>query len=208
MRASRSLPDGYVYAGTLRFRGNRQLLRTLQLLGIPALIVSIYVFGALSSLLRPEGWTFDSRDVSPVVAIGVAVGGLVATFVIALILHEAVHGVALWAFTGDRPVFGFKGWYAFADAPGWYLSRGQMVATSLAPLVVLPAIGLPLIAFAPAGLSLFIVVGLIVNAVGAVGDLYATVFFMRIKGPVVFGDGPDDKPGESGSWFVPATTTA
>jgi hypothetical protein len=205
MRASRSLPDGYVYAGTLRYHGNRRLLRTLQLLAVPALVGSIFVFGMLSALLRPEGWTFELRDTSPAVAIGAVVGGLVATFVLALALHEAVHGVVLWAITGARPVFGIKGWYAFADAPGWYLSRGQMVVTYLAPLVVLPAIGLPLVGVAPAGLSLFILLGLVVNAVGAVGDLYATVFVLRIRGPVVFGDGPDDKPGEAGSWFVPAT---
>jgi hypothetical protein len=137
----------------------------------------------------------------------VVLGGVVATTVVTLVLHEAVHGVVLWAITGARPAFGFKGWYAFADAPGWFLSRGHMVVTYLAPLVVLPAIGLPLAAFAPAALSMFIFLGLIVNSVGAVGDLYSTVFVLRIKGPVIFGDGPDDKPGESGSWFIPATTT-
>jgi hypothetical protein len=207
MRASRSLPEGYVYAGTLRFHGNHRLLLTLQLLAIPVGIVSCLFFGQLSALLRPQGWSFDLRDGSVVAVIGVVLGGVVATTIITLVLHEAVHGVVLWAITGARPVFGFKGWYAFADAPGWYLARGQMVLTYLAPFVTLPAIGLPLIAFAPAALSMFIFLGLVVNAVGAVGDLYATVFVLRIKGPVIFGDGPDDKPGESGSWFVPAPAT-
>jgi hypothetical protein len=206
MRASRSLPEGYVYAGTLRFHGNNRLLRTLTLLTIPATILSFVLLGQLSALVRPAGWTFDTRNASAVAIIATVIGGLAATVVIALVLHEAVHGVVLWAITGARPVFGFKGWYAFADAPGWYLSRGQMVATYLAPFVVLPAIGLPLVAVAPAGLSLFIFLGLVVNAVGAVGDLYSTVFVLRIKGPVIFGDGPDDRPGESGSWFVPAAT--
>jgi hypothetical protein len=208
MRASRSLPEGYVYGGTLRFAGNDRLLRTLALLSIPALILSWLLFGQLSALVRPEGWVFDTRDVSVAAIIAVLIGGLVATVVLALVLHEAVHGLVLWAITRSRPVFGFKGWYLYTDAPGWYLSRGQMVATYLAPFVVLPAIGLPLIALAPATPSLFVFLGLIVNAVGALGDLYSTVFVLRIKGPVVFGDGPDDKTGESGSWFVPAAATA
>jgi hypothetical protein len=208
MRASRSLPAGYVHAGTLRFRGNDRLVRTLTLLTLPALVVSFLFFGQLSALVRPEGWTFDTRNVSVPAVIAVVVGGLVATLVITLVLHEVVHGLVLWAFTGSRPVFGYKGWYVYTDAPGWYLSRGQMVTTYLAPFVVVPAIGLPLIAVTSAGLSLFVFLGLVVNAVGAMGDLYATVFVLRIKGPVVFGDGPDDKVGESGSWFVPAPTTA
>jgi hypothetical protein len=208
MRASRSLPEGYVHAGTIRFYGNHRLLLRLQLLAVPVGLLSCLGFGLLSSLLRPEGWSFDFRGGSVVALIGMVIGVIVAATVVPLVLHEAVHGVVLWALTGHRPVFGFKGWYAYADAPGWFFSRGQMVVAYLAPLFVLPVIGLPLIAYAPAGVSLIAFFGLVVNAVGAVGDLYATFVVLRIKGPVIFGDGPDDKTGESGSWFVPAPSTS
>lgn len=77
----------------------------------------------LTSLVRPQGWVFDLRHFSTPVIIGIVVGGLIATYALTIVLHEAVHGVLLWAFTWTRPVFGFKGWYAYTDAPGWYLPR-------------------------------------------------------------------------------------
>jgi hypothetical protein len=207
MRVSRSLPEGFVLAGTVRLRGNRRLLLTLNLLSAPLWIASCYGFTALSSLVRPGGWTFDFRDVSPPAILAVAIGGGLATIVVTIVLHEAVHGAALWWYTRTRPVFGFRGWYAYADAPGFFFARGPMLAVLVAPLIVMPAIGVPLMAVTPPAVSLFVLVGLVINTVAAVGDLYMVGLALRIKGPVYFGDGPDDRTGESGSWFVPAAAT-
>jgi hypothetical protein len=204
MRASRSLPDGFVLGGTIRLRGNRPLWRTLSLLSVPWGVASICGVAVLTSLVRPEGWTFDARGMSPVLIPVVAIVGMVVTLAVTIVLHEAAHGVLLWIFTGSRPVFGFKGLYAYSDAPGWYLSRGQMVTVLAAPLVVLPLIGLPLIAYTSAGVSLLLVLGLVVNSVAAIADLYMIGLALRIRGPVYFGDEPGGRPGESGSWYVPA----
>lgn len=200
--ARRSLPSGFVLGGTLHLRGNRRLQLTLSLLSLPWGVVSIVVIALLASLARPQGWTFDLGDVSAPVFIGILVGGLITTCVLTIVVHEAVHGVLLWAFTRTRPMFGFKGWYAFADAPGWYLPRWPMVAVLAAPLTMLPVLGLPLIAFAPPGLSVFVLIGLIMNAVAAIGDVYMIGVALRVRGPVYFGDAPEAKPGESGSWYV------
>jgi Putative zincin peptidase len=203
MLARRSLPAGYVLSGTLRLKGNSKLLGTLMLLALPWTLVSAVGFAALSSLVRPQGWSFNLTDVSPVSLLAVAVGGLVVTPVVVIVLHEVVHGVLLWTFTGARPVIGYKGWYAYADAPGWFLPRWPMVAVLLAPLIGLPAIGLPLVASASSGLSLLILCGLWFNTIAAIGDLYMTWIVLRIRGPVYFGDTPGAKPGEAGSWYLP-----
>lgn len=204
MRARRSLPDGFVLGGTVRLQGNRGLRRTLNLLSVPWGLVSLAALGCAAGLVRPEGWTVDARGTAPAVFLTVLLAGLVATPVLAIVAHEAVHGVLLWAFTGARPVFGFKGWYAYADAPGWFLSRASMVAVLAGPLVVLPALGLPLVAFGSVGLSMFVLLGLFINAVAAIGDLYMIGIAVRIRGPVYFGDAPGAQPGEAGSWYVPA----
>jgi hypothetical protein len=202
MRACRSLPDGFVLGGTLRLHGNRSLRRKLSLLSLPWAMVSIAGTALLGGLVRPDGWTFDLGDVSVATILVVFLGGLVVTPVLAIVAHEAVHGVLLWVLTGTRPVFGFKGWYAYADAPGWYLPRWSMLAVLAAPLIVLPVLGLPLVAFASPGLSLFVLVGLILNAVAAIGDVYMIGVAARVRGPVYFGDAPQAKPGEAGSWYV------
>jgi len=46
-----------------------------------------------------------------------------------------------WVFTRSRPVFGLRGWYAFAAAPGWFLTRGQYLVTILAPFLILSVLG-------------------------------------------------------------------
>ncbi|MGN9909686.1 DUF3267 domain-containing protein [Phytohabitans sp. LJ34] len=203
MRARRSLPDGFVLGGTLRLHGNPRLRRTLSWLSLPWGLASVVALGFAAGLVRPEGWTVDARDTAPAVFLAVLVGGLVATPVLTLVAHEAIHGVLLWAFTGTRPVFGFKGWYAYADAPGWFLPRASMVVVLAAPLVALPALALPLVAFGSVGLSMFALLGLFVNAVAAIGDVYMIAVAVRIRGPVYFGDAPGARPGEAGSWYVP-----
>lgn len=193
-------------SGTVRLKGNRKLWLILSLLSVPWAIVSAVGIGWLAALVRPQGWTFDGEDVSnPVLGGAMVIGGLLATAAVTIVVHEAVHGILMWMFTGARPVFGFKIWYAYADAPGWYFRRWPMVVVLISPLVVLPAIGLPLIAFTSAGVSLLVLFGLIINAVAAVADLYMTVLALRIRGPVYFGDTPAANPGEAGSWYLPAS---
>jgi hypothetical protein len=204
MLASRSLPAGFVLGGTLHLAGNRRLWLKLSLLSVPWGVVSAVGIAVLATAVRPEGWSFDLRQVQLPMLLAVMLGGLAMTWVLTIVLHEAVHGMLLWMFTGARPVFGFKGWYAYADAPGWYLKRWPMLASLAAPLVLLPAAGLPVIAMASAEISLFVLVGLMINAFAAIGDVYLITMALRIRGPVYFGDAPQAKPGEAGSWFVPA----
>lgn len=189
----------------MRLRGNRKLWLKLSLLSLPWGLAMFMVFGWLSSLVRPQGWTFDSHEVSLPVLLATIIVGFGGTGVLTITLHEVAHGLLLWMFTGARPVFGYKGWYAYADAPGWFLKRWPMAAVLVAPLLVLPAIGLPLIAYAPAEVSIFVLFGLIINGVAAVADVYAVGVVLRVRGPVYFGDTPGAMPGEAGSWYLPST---
>jgi hypothetical protein len=204
MRASRTLPPGYVLAGTLRLAGNPRLVRTLWLLAAPCLLASIMGAGLLAALVRPLEVTVGPDEFDPVLFLGTLVVGLAVALVGTLVLHEAAHAAVLWVITRARPVFGFKGWYLYVDAPGWFLTRGQMLATLVAPQVLLPLLVLPVIAYGPVAVALFGVAALTVNGVGGLADAYATVVVLRIRGPVLFGDDPDGRPGESGSWYLPA----
>jgi hypothetical protein len=203
MRATRTLPDGFVLGGTLRLAGNRRLKRLLNLLGVPWMVFAFFANALLAGLVRPRGWVFAFDGGSPPLLLFTATLCLAGTVALTIVLHEAAHGLVLWAHTGARPVFGFKGWYFYTDAPGWYVGRTAMLATLAAPLVLLPAIGLPAIAWAPPAVSLLALLGLVVNTTVAIGDVYATVLVLRLRGPVIFGDeaGP---PGEAGSWYVPS----
>jgi hypothetical protein len=204
MRATRTLPDGFILGGTLRLAGNRRLKRLLNLLAVPWLLVAFLANGLLAELVRPQGWSFAPGDVSVPLLLAL-IGGPVAAIALAIVLHEAAHALVLWVHTGARPVAGFKGWYFYVDAPGWYVGRGPTLVTLAAPLVLVPAVVLPVVAWAPPAVSLSALCCLVVNTAVAIGDLYTIVFVLRLRGPVIFGDegGP---PGEAGSWYVPSVS--
>lgn len=96
------------------------------------------------------------------------VGALIALIVVP-VLHEAVHGIAAMLL-GIRPSYGIGPGFAYTTFPDPVGKRAYLTI-GLAPLLVLTAIGLPLAAAwdAGAGAILFFMV---VNAAGAVGDLW------------------------------------
>jgi hypothetical protein len=82
-------------------------------------------------------------------------------------------------FTRTRPVFAFRGYYAYAAAPGWYFPRRQYMLVSLAPLVLLSLLGLVLLAFVPAGWFLTVISFVAFNGSGAIGDLAVFIWLLR-----------------------------
>ncbi|HYI14082.1 MAG TPA: DUF3267 domain-containing protein [Thermomicrobiales bacterium] len=95
--------------------------------------------------------------------------GIVIALVLVPLLHEAVHGIAAML-AGVRPSYGIGPGFAyttFLDPVG----KRPYLTIGLAPLVVLSAIGLPLAALwdAATGAILFF---LVVNAAGAIGDIW------------------------------------
>jgi len=98
----------------------------------------------------------------------VLLGASIALVLVPL-LHEAVHGIAAML-AGVRPSYGIGPGFAYTTFPEPVAKRAYL-AIGLAPLVVLSALGLPLAVVwdGGAGLVLFF---LVVNAAGAIGDLW------------------------------------
>ncbi len=101
-----------------------------------------------------------------------------ALIAVEVVAHEAVHGFCYWAFTGERPVFGPRGLYAFAGAPDWYFPRGEFVLTALAPLVVITIVGLPLFLVTPGVVMWAVLAVVALNAAGSTGDLVAIAWVL------------------------------
>jgi hypothetical protein len=201
MRPSRSVPDGYVAAGSVTLAGNRRLNLTLNLVGIPWMAVCAVGYVLLAALVRPadaDVQVGQSRWLLPVL-----VGGMLFVVVAVVVLHEAAHGLAFWVFTGSRPSFGIKGWYAYAAAPGWHLSRGRYLCVLLAPIVLFTVVGLPLVALAPPVAAILVVLALIGNATSAIGDLYMCLRLIGAGGRTVVEDRSDGI-----AWYVPAPPAA
>ena len=127
----------------------------------------------------------------------VALVVLIATTFAILVLHELVHGLFFWLFTRSRPRFGFKGAYAYAAAPGWYIPRPQFLTVGLAPLALISLAGLLILPVTAPPVSLVVIVALILNAAGAIGDLYMVVRLLFVPHGVLIED-----HGDGIRWFT------
>jgi hypothetical protein len=180
MKPTRSLPNQYQSIGTFDLRNNSQALLQLNLLGFVLFAVSAWFFVSVLYALRP-----DEAEIGLAVGFSNLGGILQALLVVILatglmiVLHEAVHGVFFWMFTRSFPQFAFKGIYAYAAAPQWYLPKGQYLIVTLAPLVVLSLVGMALMLVVPQNWFIILLLFLVTNASGAIGDLWVTSWLLR-----------------------------
>ncbi len=108
-----------------------------------------------------------------------------AVFILA---HELVHGVFFWIYSRSRPVFGLRSGYAFTAAPGWFFPRRQYLVIALAPLILLSILGMVLVVILPAGVLALVLFGMVVNAAGAVGDIWIAFMIIRERRSIVIED--------------------
>ena len=180
MPATLHLPEGYRSIGTLDLTKNLRLLVYMNIAGAVLLVGFYYLFIRAAMWMRPEaasqGLTSSFQGLGGVLVILLAV---VIIYAAVIVLHEGTHGIFLAWFTRTRPVFAFRGYYAYAAAPGWYFPRNQYMLVSLAPLVLLSLLGLVLLAFVPAGWFLTVISFAAFNGSGAIGDLAVFIWLLR-----------------------------
>ncbi|HEY3310901.1 MAG TPA: DUF3267 domain-containing protein [Anaerolineales bacterium] len=171
MKATQALPENYSLAWSLDLKHNLRLNIILQLTGLAWMAVSGWLLGFCILWLRPE-----VKQSLPGAGFQVnLLGGLVVLLLVmavAISLHELVHGLFFWLFSKRRPLFGLGSGYAYAAMPDWYFPKMQYLVIGLAPLLVLTGLGLAASLIVPlAGLGALFA-GLVINAGGAIGDLY------------------------------------
>lgn len=98
-------------------------------------------------------------------------GWLVLAIIVVIILHESVHGVVAMIF-GCKPIFGIRPPLVYVTFTR-KIKREQFIAVTLAPLIVLDtAFGLLFVSELLKEFSYFC---LIINTLGAVGDVWMTL---------------------------------
>ena len=169
MQAFRVLPQSYLPHRQLDL-SRRSVALALNLVALPLLALFGWLFHRLAAWLRPDyaqaGGLVQAMDSLVDLLI------LVAVYVILIVLHELIHGAFFWLFTRERPLFAFKGLYAFAAAPDWHIPRNQYIIVGLAPLVLISAAAPLLAAVIPVPMIPFLVLLAALNASGAVGDVF------------------------------------
>ena len=173
--ASGALPDNYQEVLSWKMTGKPMRVIVLNILGILLFVI----FGAIfSSLAVSVGkLTAGGNFMLGLGEMGLAIAGIVLTF----ILHELTHGLVMQMF-GARPKYGiiWKGLMLYATSPGYAYRRNNYVVIALAPFVfisVLVVLGMWILQ-GTAWVVLLAVCG-VLNASGAIGDMWITMIVLR-----------------------------
>lgn len=181
-----TLPDDYIEVQHLVLTEPRLLL-ILNLVGIVPLIAALLGmawYWALIAPLRPS----ILPDHAPLPDILM----IVLVFVITLPLHELLHGLAiLWV--GHKPRYGMKldKGVLYATADNALFRRDEYLIVALAPLVAITLAALLLLWIVPNGWVYWMSLGVVLNAGGAIGDLWVAGALLRQPRDVIVRDEAD-----------------
>jgi len=135
MKPVPTLPAGYVAAGTLDLAKNRRALLWISLLGLVLMVIFGALFIFLLAVIRPEAiHSIEFSHLFGLKSPQLELLCLLAVLSVMLVVHEGIHGLFFWVFSHARPVFGFKGVYAYAGMPGWYFPRASIWLLLFPPL--------------------------------------------------------------------------
>ena len=173
--ASGSLPDDYQEVLSWKVTGKPMRVIVLNILGILLFIIFGMVFSSIAisvgKMLSEGNFRLGLGEIS------LAIAGVVVTFV----LHELTHGLAMQMF-GASPKYGiiWKGLMLYATSPGYAYRRNNYVVIAFAPFVFISALVL-LGMWILQGTTWVALLGIcgIVNASGAVGDVWITMVVLR-----------------------------
>jgi len=188
-RATNIRPENAALVYSLNLFKNKRIFWLLQ---IPATL-GFFLFGWL--FLQWTAWFHP--DLVQVLTTDIIVQfpgmfpdlvALIVSMLVSIVLHELVHGAFFWLFSRSRPKFGFRAGYAYAAAPGWFFPRSQYLVIGLAPFVLLSLVGMILVTFVPIRWLAVILVGMIANASGSVGDLWIISLVLRERRKIVIED--------------------
>lgn len=200
MKPVQTLPNGYILKGSLDLSANTRALLGLNLIGVVLFFLFGWLFSRLALQIRPDAASiFSVVEISGILSIVLIVLAVLALQAVMIILHEGVHGICFYAFTHARPRFAFKGLYAYAALPGWYFPRSQYLVACLAPLVAITLLGFVLIVFLPAAWIPAVLLVMVLNAAGAVGDIAVAIWLMRAPADCLAND-----QGDAFNLYVPA----
>lgn len=168
-----SLPDNYEEVLHWTIKENPGRLILLQILAIPLCILSALIFSRLAVSLGklPSALTFGLGGM----------GVVIAAILLTIVLHELAHGITMRRF-GAQPRYGvlWKQGMFYATAPGFAFRRNDYIKIALAPLIILSLLAILGMWFLSGTFWVAaLAIGGVINASGAIGDLWITWIVLR-----------------------------
>jgi hypothetical protein len=189
MKPTRTLPEHYALVWELDIKNGTRLNIILQIAGLGWMLLAGVLLTGCVTWIRPNLWqAFAVAGGLPALAV---LGLLLLNMIITISLHELVHGLFFWLFSKHPVQFGLGPGYAYAGMPGWFFPRDLYLVIGLAPLILLSGLGLIACAFIPLSWLAALLTGMIINAGGAIGDMYVCMRICREDPQVLIKDTGD-----------------
>ena len=164
---------------------SKDVVITLNAMGVLAYFAFGFFFTSLYTLFTGEvGFNITSGTILGTIVISVTL--IIGT----IVLHELIHGVFMSKY-GGKPSYGAG--IAHYILPYFYattktiFTRNQFIVIAIAPLVVISLVGIGFMAAFPS-IAHWMFIPFVINASGAVGDLWITRNILRYPKHVLLED--------------------
>ncbi|MGI6175555.1 MAG: DUF3267 domain-containing protein [Christensenellales bacterium] len=176
-----SLPQNYEAIRTIDMQKDKRLAIAISMFSL----VLWAVMMLLGFFLHPkETVTLTFTGASLLLRLAIVLAGSV----LYICLHELIHGVFIKHYSGEKPQYGFKGFYAYAGSDKAYFDRKSYIVIALAPVILLGLLLLVLNLLLPARWFWMVYWIQALNISGAAGDLYVTRLIMHMPRNVLVQD--------------------
>lgn len=104
-----------------------------------------------------------------------------------IVLHELVHGIFIWLFSGKKAKYGFTGMYAFASSDA-YFNKRDYVIIALSPVIIWGVVLFVICKAIPLHWFWIVYLVQITNLSGAAGDYCVTYKFSKLPDDILVHD--------------------
>jgi hypothetical protein len=190
VQATKILPIDYQHRQTLDLSSSRVML-WLNIAAIPLLFFFGWLFYQAMIQVNTTNPFRNGLWGVFTAFVGWEIIALPISIILMLVFHEMVHGIFFWLFTRERPKFAFKGIYAYAAAPDWYLPKSQYVIVGLSPIIVISLFCILSSPFVSPSIIPYLFFIAIFNAAGALGDMLVVAWVLLLAGQLLIQDQGD-----------------
>lgn len=181
MKALNHLPVNYREIFSVNLQTDKKMATWLS---IVSLLIGIIMVVPMSFYI-PISTLFDFSQ--GMVAYIVRFVVLIISIILYMVLHEAVHGIAMKICGTKKVKYGFTGMYAYAGSDDFY-DKKSYIFIALAPVVLWGIVLLVINPFVPKSWFWVVYSIQIINFSGAVGDFYVTAKFSKMPEDILVSD--------------------
>ncbi len=181
MKSLTELPMGYRQIFSVNLQKDK---KTAMVINIGAIIIGIIMAVPMHFYISITSLFDFSQGMGNYLARFIV---LMVSMIAYIILHEAVHGVAMKICGTKKIKYGFTGLYAFAGSDDFY-GKGSYIFIALAPVVLWGIVLAVINCFVPESWFWVVYFIQIANISGAAGDIYVTAKFSKMPDDILVKD--------------------